>query len=412
MKLDVAPTPIRIPGFRFAGVACGLKESGARDVAVIASAVPAAAAAAFTTNRVQAAPVVVGRPRAAAGRLQAVVVNSGNANAYTGREGLATAQAMCRTAARTLGISEELVLPSSTGRIGVPPPRDRVCGGVAAACAALSPAGFHDALAGIMTTDAFPKFAIEGLVIDGREVTVAGMAKGAGMIAPRMMLAGRSVPAHATTLAYVCTDAAVSAAALRRALTAALPQSFNAIVVDGDTSTNDTVVLLANGCAGNRPLAAGAGPFPEFCGAVGRVLQRLARQIVKDGEGATRVVDIRIRGARSRPDAERVADAIARSPLCKAAFFGGDPYTGRIVCAAGYSGAAFDPAKLDMFLDDVQVVRRGRETVARVEARAAAVVARPEFTLTLHLHAGEATAYRMASDLTVDYVRFNSDYRT
>jgi len=412
MKVDVAQTPIRIPGFRFAGAACGLKDSGNPDVAVIASAVPAVAAAAFTTNRVQAAPVVVGRPRAAAGRLQAVVVNSGNANAYTGRAGIAVARAMCRTAAKALGIPEALVLPSSTGRIGVTPPSDRICRGVAAACAALSPDGFHDALAGIMTTDAFPKFSVDAVVIGGREVTVAGMAKGAGMIAPRMLLAGRSAPAHATTLAYVCTDAAVSVPALRRALETALPQSFNAIVVDGDTSTNDTVALLANGFAGNPPLTAAAKAFPAFCGAVVRVLHDLARQVVKDGEGATKLVDIRVRGARTRRDAERVADAIARSPLCKAAFFGGDPYTGRIVCAAGYSGAVFDPARLDMFLDDVQVVRAGREIVGRVEAKAAAVVQRAEFTLTLHLHAGTATAHRMASDLTVDYVRFNSDYRT
>ncbi|MCK6553197.1 bifunctional glutamate N-acetyltransferase/amino-acid acetyltransferase ArgJ [Candidatus Binatia bacterium] len=412
MKLDVAPIPVRVAGFRFAGATCGLKAGGARDVAVIASAVPATAAAAFTTNRVQAAPVVVGRPRAASGRLQAIVVNSGNANAYTGRDGLATARAMCKTAARALGISEALVLPSSTGRIGVAPPRDRLCDGVAAACAALSTHGFHDALAGIMTTDAFPKFAVEGLVVGEREVTLAGMAKGAGMIAPRLALANRTVHPHATTLAYVFTDAAVSVAALRRVLAAALPQSFNAIVVDGDTSTNDTIVLLANGLAGNTPITVASAEFPAFCGAAVRVLRTLARQIVKDGEGATRVVDVRIHGARTRRDAERVADTIARSPLCKAAFFGGDPYTGRIVCAAGYSGAHFDPDRLDVFLDDVQVVRAGRETVGRIEARAAAVVQRPEFTLTLHLHAGNATAHRMMSDLTVDYVRFNSDYRT
>jgi len=412
MKIDVDPVPIRVPGFRFAGVACGLKESGNRDVAVIASAVPAIAAAAFTTNRVQAAPVVLGRPRAAAGRLQAIVVNSGNANAYTGRDGLATAHAMCRTAARALAIPETLVLPSSTGRIGVPPPREQLCRGVEAACAALSPDGFHDALAGIMTTDAFPKFAAETLLIGDREVTVAGMAKGAGMIAPRVLLAGRPVPTHATTLAYVLSDAAVSVAALRRALQAALPQSFNAIVVDGDTSTNDTVAVLANGLAANPSLSASSREFPELCGAVVRVLQNLARKIVKDGEGATKVIDIRVHGAKTRRDAERVADAIARSPLCKAAFFGGDPYTGRIVCAAGYSGATFDPAKLDVYLDDVQVVRGGREIVTRVERAAAAVVQRPEFTLTLHLHAGHAIAHRMAADLTLDYVKFNSDYRT
>jgi glutamate N-acetyltransferase/amino-acid N-acetyltransferase len=417
MRVPVEQKPIRVPGFRFAGVRCGLKESGKRDIALIVSDTPAAAAAAFTTNRVKAAPVLVGIERAKTGQLQAIIVNSGNANAYTGRSGLGMARHMCAVVAAELGIAERLVIPSSTGRIGVPLPRRNIDTGVRDACRQLSPGAFHDALEGMMTTDAFPKFASEGLVIDGREITIAGMTKGAGMIAPRMALAG-----HATNLTYVLTDAAVSVAALRRALRIALPQSFNAIVVDGDTSTNDTVVLLANGVAGNRrltptagPPTAGpptAGPFPEFCGAVTRVMQALARMIVKDGEGATKVIDIRVHGARTRRDAERVADTIARSPLCKTAFYGGDPYTGRIVCAAGYSGAVFDPQKMDIYLDDVQVVRRGEELVGKIERRAAAVVRQPEFTLTIHLHAGSAAAHRIASDLSVDYVKFNSDYRT
>jgi glutamate N-acetyltransferase/amino-acid N-acetyltransferase len=407
MKLSVRRASIRVPGFRFAGVRCGIKDSGKRDVALIVSDVPAAAAAAFTTNRVKAAPVLVGIDRARAGLLQAVVINSGNANAYTGRDGLAMARRMCALVAAELGIAERLVLPSSTGRIGVPLPRHKIEAGIRAACCGLRPDAFHDALDGIMTTDAFPKFASEGVVIDGRESIVAGMSKGAGMIAPRMALAG-----HATNLTYVLTDAAVSAAALRRALRIALPQSFNAIVVDGDTSTNDTAVLLANGVAGNRRVTPGAAPFAEFCGAVTRVMQRLARMVVADGEGATKVIDIRVHGGRTVRDAARVADTIARSPLCKTAFYGGDPYAGRIVCAAGYSGAVFDPQKLDVYFDDVQVVRRGTEIVGPIERRAAAVVRQAAFTLTLHLHAGVATAHRMASDLSVDYVRFNSDYRT
>ena len=406
MRLRVRQVPIRVPGFRFAGVRCGLKESRKRDVAVIAADVPAAAAAAFTTNRVKAAPVLIGLDRAPAGRLQAIVINSGNANAYTGRDGLAVAREMCAIVARELGIDERLVIPSSTGRIGVPVPRKRVCTGVRDACRQLSADGFHAALEGIMTTDAFPKFATEGVVIDGREITIAGMTKGAGMIAPRMTLP------HATNLTYVLTDAVASPAALRRVLTVALPQSFNAAVVDGDTSTNDTLVLMANGLAGHRRLTPSARAFPAFCAAVTRVLTALARMVVKDGEGGTKLIDIRVHGARTVRDAERVADTIARSPLCKAAFFGGDPYAGRIVCATGYSGAAFDPQQLDIYLDDVQVVRRGKEIVGRVERRAAAVVQRPEFTLSIHLHAGRAVAYRFTSDLTLDYVRFNSAYRT
>jgi glutamate N-acetyltransferase / amino-acid N-acetyltransferase len=415
MKVHVQPEPVHVQGFRFAGVHCGLKESGARDVALICSDVPAVAAAAFTGNRVQAAPVLVGLERAAAGRLQAIVVNSGNANAYTGDDGVAAAREMCDIAGRGLRIDPRLILPSSTGRIGVPLPRARVGRGIRAACKQLSADGFHEALEGMMTTDAFPKFTMETVRIDGRTVSVAGMAKGAGMIAPRMAVAGAGGAkpgGHATLLAYILTDAAVSLSGLRRVLKLGLPESFNAAVVDGDTSTNDTVVLMANGLAGNATLTPVARAFSAFSEAVLRAMTRLARMIVKDGEGATKVIDIVVRGARNARDASRVADTIARSPLCKAAFFGSDPYAGRVVCAAGYSGAAFDPGRLDVYLDDVQIVRRGREIVAQVERRAAAVARRAEFTLTLNLHAGEAQARRMASDLTVDYVRFNSVYRT
>lgn len=407
MKVHVRRLPIRVPGFRFAGIKAGIKESRKRDIAVIASDVPANAAAAFTTNRVKAAPVLVGLERIGGGRLQAIVVNSGNANAYTGRTGVAMARRTCRLVAEELGIDEQLVIPSSTGRIGVQLPWKKIERGTRSAARNLSPDAFHDALEGIMTTDAFPKFASESLEIDGREITVAGMTKGAGMIAPAMQLAP-----HATNLTYILTDAAISVPALRQTLRVALPQTLNAVVVDGDTSTNDTAVLLANGVAGNRLITPSSKSFPAVCGAFTRVLYALARMLVKDGEGATKVVDIHIHGGRNRRDAERVADAISRSPLCKTAFYGGDPYTGRIVCAAGYSGARFDPQKLDVWLDDVQVVRRGEEIVGRVEKRAAMVTRKSEFALTLNLRAGNATAFRMTTDLSVDYVRFNSDYRT
>ncbi len=402
MKIDLARCPVRVRGIRFAGVSCGLKESGERDVALIVADHPARAVGAFTTNRVAAAPVRVGRRRIARGWAQAILVNSGNANAYTGRDGEAAAREMTRLAGKRLGIAESLVIPSSTGRIGQPLPRARMRRGIVQAVRELRPDGFYQALEGMMTTDAFPKYAVERVVLDDREVSIAGMAKGAGMIAPHM----------ATMLAYVLTDARVSRAALRRILTFWLPRSFNAIVVDGDMSTNDTVLLLANGAAGNRTLTSRGKEYDRFAAAVGGVMRALARMIVKDGEGATKVIDIVVRGARSVRDAERVADAIARSPLCKTAFFGGDPYAGRIVCAAGYSGACFDPAKLDVLLGDVQVVRRGVEVVGQVERRAARAVAAAEFSLILDLHAGSGTAQRVASDLTVDYVRFNSDYRT
>jgi glutamate N-acetyltransferase/amino-acid N-acetyltransferase len=402
MKIRVQRRRILVPGFRFAGVRCGLKASGKRDVGLIVADRPATVAGAFTTNRVQAAPVVVARERVRSGRAQAILVNSGNANAYTGADGDRVARATTGLVAERLGIDESLVLPCSTGRIGVAVPRRLILAGVRNACDSLDAGGFHASLEAMMTTDAFPKFAVEEISIGGKAVTIAAMAKGAGMIAPNM----------ATTLAYVLTDASVSVAALRRALAEALPESFNQIVVDGDMSTNDTLLLLAGGAAGNRTLTPSASEFRGFSAAVTRVLRAVARMIVKDGEGATRLIDLVVRGARTRRDAERVADAIARSPLCKTAFFGGDPYAGRIVCAAGYSGAVFDPARMDVFLDAVQVVRAGVEIVGRVEKRAARVAASPEFTLTIDLHAGGAEARRMTSDLSTAYVRFNSAYRT
>lgn len=402
MRVAVRRKRVVVPGFRFSGVTCGLKASGKRDLALIVSDVPAAAVGSFTTNRVKAAPVLLGQRRLAKGSLQAILVNSGNANAYTGRRGAAVARQMTRAAAREVGIDENLVVPSSTGRIGCQLPVELVRKGIVEAVRKLSPHGFHDALEGMMTTDAFPKYAVEKIRLGRREVTIAGLAKGAGMIAPNM----------ATMLAYVLTDAAVSRRALRRAMDTALPESFNAIVVDGDMSTNDTLLVVANAVAGNPVVDVGSRDFPAFGEALSGICRALARMIVKDGEGATKLVDIVVTGARTKADAIRVADAIARSPLCKTAFYGGDPYAGRIVCAAGYSGASFDPDKLDVFLDDVPVVVRGEEVVAAVERRAGRVTAKDEFTVRLDLHAGRGSAMRMASDLTVDYVRFNSDYRT
>lgn len=402
MRLKLGRPKIEVPGFRFAGVCCGLKESGKRDLALIVSDRPATAAGAFTSNRVQAAPVVIGRERLRRGLVQAVVINSGNANACTGQKGELVARKTTRLVGRCLGIDEQLVVPSSTGRIGVQLPLACLRNGIPIACESLSPHGFHAALEGIMTTDAFPKFAVARLMLDDYPVTVAGMAKGAGMIAPHM----------ATMLAYVLTDAAVSRPALRRILASALPVSFNCIVVDGDTSTNDTVLVLANGAAGNPLVTPESTGFHDLQRAMTEVMQKLARYIVADGEGATKVIDIVVRGARSVRDAERVANTIARSPLCKTAFFGGDPYAGRIVCAAGYSGAYFEPGRLDVFLDDVPVVQHGVEVTARVEKRAARVVAGREFTLTIDLHAGRAEARCVTSDLTPGYVHLNSAYRT
>ncbi|GBD26222.1 Arginine biosynthesis bifunctional protein ArgJ [bacterium HR30] len=407
MRVELPEQPVRIAGFQFAGVAAGIKESGRPDVAVIYADPAAKAAAAFTTNLVQAAPVLVAREHARSGELRAIVVNSGNANAFTGSAGVKAARTMCRLVARELGVSPRQVLPCSTGRIGVPLPMARIESGIRAACRELAAEGFHQALAAIMTTDAFPKFALRTVTIDGTDVTIAGMAKGAGMIAPRL-----SIVPHATLLAFLFTDAPLTSAALTATLRLALPRSFNAIVVDGDTSTNDTVVFLASGLAPLPPMTTRSRSFSLFVEGAQAVMQELARLVVRDGEGATRVVDITVRGARTPAEAARAADAIARSPLCKAAFHGADPYMGRVVCALGYSGAHFDPQRLRIYLDDLLVVDKGVELVREVEGQAEALVRRPEFRLTVDLRAGSAEAFRICSDLTEDYVRFNSAYRT
>ena len=402
MKVQVVKRPIVVPGFRFAGVACGLKPSGKKDISLIVSDVPATTVAAFTTNQVKAAPVLIGQERITFGQIQAVVVNSGNANASTARPGLQLARDACALVGQTLGIHERLVIPSSTGKIGVLPAWDKMQAGIQVACAALSPRGFWNALAGIMTTDAFPKAATRQIIIDGKPMTIAGMAKGAGMINPNM----------ATMLCYVLTDARVERSALQYVLHETLPDSFNAISVDGDTSTNDTLLLLANGVANNREIERNGKSVATFKQAVGEILQELARLVVKDGEGATRVVDIFVRGAKTPTDAQKIARAVAYSPLVKTAFFGGDPNWGRIVCAVGYAGVEVKPERLDLAVGDVLIGKDGMSTGRESEKQAASIMQQAEFSVTLDLHLGRGTAHVVTSDLSVGYVRFNSAYST
>jgi len=402
MRVKVEKRTVVVPGFQFAGVACGIKPSGKKDLALIVSEVPATAVAAFTTNKSTAAPVLIGRERIKTGRLQAVVINSGTANVATGQLGLRLARDSCALVARTLGIDENLVLPSSTGKIGVLPPWNKMHTGILAACAALSPRGFWNTVAGIMTTDAFPKAAIRQVTVGGKSITIAGMAKGAGMINPHM----------ATMLCYILTDARVELTALRRVLDQTLADSFNAVSVDGDTSTSDTVVLLANGLASNREVRTAGKDFITCTTAVGEVLRELSRLVVKDGEGATRVVDIFVRGAKNSAEAEKVARTVAYSPLVKTAFFGGDPNWGRIVYTVGYAGATVNLDKLDITIGDVPIGRNGISTGAENEKQAATVMQQPEFSLTIDLHLGRGTAHVVTSDLSVGYVRFNSAYST
>jgi len=400
MKLRRRAHRVLVPGFRFAGVRAGLKQRG-RDVALIATETPASVAGVFTTNRAPAAPVVLARRRVAAGHASAVLVHAGNANACTGAEGLRTASDATALAARLLGIAPAEVVPCATGRIGAQVPRERLLVGVRTAVAALAPAGFPHAAEAITTTDAFPKTALRRIVLGGSRIIVAALGKGAGMIAPDL----------ATLLVFVLTDAAVPARVLRATLGEAVGATLNAITVDGDMSTNDTVLLLASGAAGNSPITAGSRQHAGFTRAVTEVLDEIARLVVLDGEGGTRLVEVHVRGARSDGDAQHVARAVAESTLCKAAFHGADPNWGRFVCAAGTAGAALDPNRVDVTIGDVTVARRGRPVDGAL-ARAAARMRQTSFRLELDLHLGTGTARMLASDLSPEYVRFNAEYTT
>ncbi|MCC6766291.1 MAG: bifunctional glutamate N-acetyltransferase/amino-acid acetyltransferase ArgJ [Deltaproteobacteria bacterium] len=403
MKLDVVETPVAVPGFLFAGVACGIKASGRPDLALIVSDVPAVAAGVVTRNRVKAAPVRIVMERLERGRAQAVVINSGNANACTGAAGMKVARDACAHVAAGLGIDASAVLPCSTGKIGVVLPAAPMRKGVAAALAALDDGGFWRAARAIMTTDAFPKAGARRVRVGGRTVTIAAMAKGAGMIAPDM----------ATLLVTVVTDAAIAAPALRTFVREAVATSFNAITVDGDCSTNDTVLMLANGVAGNARFAPASPDGRRFQRALTGLLEALADMVVADGEGATKRMRITVAGARTAADARRAARAIGESQLVKTALFGGDPNWGRIACAAGYAGVPLDADRLSVTIAGVRVLRRGVPEAPAVVARAARGMRGGAVDVTVDLAAGgHGAATLVASDLTPAYVKFNSDYST
>jgi glutamate N-acetyltransferase / amino-acid N-acetyltransferase len=398
MRVNLEPAVVR--GFRFAGVSAGIKSAaGARDLGLIVADEPCAAAAVFTTNRVKAAPVYVAMERVRAGRVQAVVANSGCANSFTGKAGLRLAVDSCTAVAHELGCAPALVAPCSTGVIGHVFDLGKFAAGARAAARSLRDGGIGDFAEAIMTTDTRPKLASTTFRIDGAAVTVAGAAKGVGMIAPHM----------ATMLAFIVTDAGASAAQLRRALKAALPGSFNAITVDGDMSTNDTVIALASGAAGNRALR--SGDVERLNRAIAAVCAALARELVRDGEGATKLVTIEVRGARSAADAQRCARQIANSPLVKTAFFGCDPNVGRILMAAGSSGAALEADRLALSIGGVKIAAGGALLTAALPA-AAERMKNPEFGVLLDLRMGGARATILTCDLSYDYVRINAEYTT
>jgi glutamate N-acetyltransferase/amino-acid N-acetyltransferase len=416
-------------GFRAAGVFCDIKRLGTgkgsdkgpkRDLALIVSDTPATAAGLFTTNQVCAAPVKVCLEHLRRGRARAIVANSGNANACTGPRGLRDARAMAAAAARALGLDPAEVLVASTGRIGVPLPMTHVRAGIAAAAAALGAGAEHAAAAAeaIMTSDTRPKALAVEFTLGGRTVRLGGLAKGAGMIHPGMSLTGRrpaARPRHATMLAFLTTDAAVPAPVLRAALEQAVARSFNRITVDGDMSTNDTVLVLANGRAGNPPAALRSPAARDrrvFQAALDHVCLELARMIVRDGEGVTRCVTVHVTGARNDAEADVAARAVANSALVKASWFGGDPNWGRIMDALGYSSATVVEAKVDIGYRPagsrriLWSLRRGRPTAVPF-ADLCAAVSGPEFELHLRLNLGAGAAVLYAADLTTEYVEFN-----
>jgi glutamate N-acetyltransferase/amino-acid N-acetyltransferase len=388
-------------GFTAAAVSAGLKKSGRPDVALVAAARAVPAAAVFTTNLVAAAPVVVSREHITHGVARAAITNAGNANACTGEQGLADALAMTEATAEALGCGAWEVIVASTGVIGVPLPVERVLPAIGEAVASLDAEAGGDAAEAIMTTDTFPKQAAVAVTVGDRVFTVGGMAKGSGMIKPNM----------ATMLAYVTTDAPLTSEACDAALRAAVGRTFNRITVDSDTSTNDMCVLMASGEAGGDSIGPSDEAFGAVAQAVHMVCGELARMIVRDGEGATKFVEVTVRGARSETDAELAAFAIADSPLCKTAIFGGDANWGRVAMAIGKSGAYVDPDAFDVVFAGVPTCRAGT-ALPFDEATAAEALSHRDVDISVDLNVGEHSATVWTCDLTYDYVRINGDYRS
>ncbi len=387
-------------GFQAGAIAAGIKKHNALDLGLIYSNHPATVSGVFTRNQIQAAPVMLARRRIQAGLCQAIIVNSGNANCCTGEMGLRDAAAMAAQTAKTLGISEELVLTASTGVIGAPLPIDNITGSIANLAKQLDPNGFDDVARAIMTTDTVPKLISKSISINGESVTITGMAKGAGMIRPDM----------ATLLCFVFTDIDATAKQLKPCLVKAVDDSFNRITIDGDTSTNDTVLILANGMSGvalDTPQSLNA-----FQTALNDLLVDLAKQIVQDGEGATKLIEIRVKGASSNADARRIADTVAHSNLVKTACFGEDANWGRILAAAGRSGAAIKPDCTDIYFDHVKLVEGGVGCGNRSEQEAHMVLQKPVFSITIDLNICNGHAAMYTCDFSIDYVKINAEYRS
>jgi glutamate N-acetyltransferase/amino-acid N-acetyltransferase len=409
-------------GFRFGAVKAGLKASGRPDFALIVGDEPASAAAAFTSNRVIAAPLIVDKENlcATGGRVRVAAINSGNANCAAGEAGLRAARDTCAAVARTFGCRAEEVFPSSTGIIGIPLPAEKLIAALPELATSLGSeaSDFSEAAHAILTTDLVEKMAFARLDLTGTdgagsevrgEIRIAAFGKGSGMIHPQLVPhAAPHAARHATMLVYVLTDAAIEPAVVDGYLRAAVEVSFNRISVDGDTSTNDTVLLLASGASG-VPIGAGDA---AFAAALGEVCTSLARQVVGDGEGATHLVELRIDGAASDADALRVAKAIAHSPLVKTAWAGCDPNWGRLAAAIGYSGAQIDPERIDIRFGELEICRDGGRAAEFDEAAAHAYISQREFSISIELNQGQGSCVFWTTDLTAQYIHINADYST
>ena len=391
-----------IPGYKAWGIASGIKKSGKKDLAIIYSDREATVVGVFTKNRVKAAPVLLDMMRVKSGKAQAIVANSGCANACTGKRGLAEARATAEITAQALGIKPDAVLVASTGVIGEFLPMAKVGTGIATAVGLLSGAGWEQAAEAIMTTDIYPKLSIVQEEIGGKTITVAGIAKGSGMIHPNM----------ATMLCFIVTDAVLSAPLLKKALLVSTEKSFNSITVDGDMSTNDMILGMANGAAGNKRIAPASKDFKKFQACLDTVAKALARQVVRDGEGATKFIEIEVRNAKSPVEAKRAAMTVARSSLVKTAIFGEDANWGRIMAALGYAAVEMDEARTDIMIGKAKIVEKGLGTGKATEREASLALKQREVQIMIDLHKGKGNATVWTCDLSYEYVKINAAYRS
>ena len=402
MKADSSIKTFKLPkGFLANGIHCGSKKKR-KDLAIFYSEDICQVAALFTNNVVKAAPVVLAieQLRKTKG-VRAIFVNSGNANCMTGKQGMTDAEAMVKSMAKLLGVSPDEVLVSSTGIIGQLLDLKPINSGMPKLVKGLSREGISDATDGIMTTDSFRKISMREFKISGKKVRITGVAKGAGMVKPNM----------ATMLSYIMTDAYISKKALEKALKGSIDTSFNAITVDGDMSTNDTVMVMANGKAGNVLIKDSGKDFKIFCDNVNAVAEELAKMIVRDGEGASKVIEVRIIGAKTKSDAKKVAESVADSLLVKCAVLGGDPNWGRIASSAGASGVKFNPDKMEVVLDGIRFFNKGK--ACSVNARKKALVFKGDDAhILVNLKAGKAEAVFYSCDISKKYITFNAHYTT